>query len=201
MATKKLGRLCERSTSLLLCDMQEKFAGNIVYYPEIISVAKRMSELAKIMSIPTYVTEQYPKGLGPTVKDLGDLSHAKKFEKTCFSMVPSIQHELEKNKDIKSMILCGIETQACILRTTADLLERDYEVHVVADAVSSRSQTDRLFALSTMRQMGAYITTSETVLLQLLGDAKHPKFREAQKLIMTSAPDSGLVQMFANPML
>lgn len=201
MATKKLGRLCERSTSLLLCDMQEKFAGNIVYYPEIISVAKRMSELAKIMSIPTYVTEQYPKGLGPTVKDLGDLSHAKKFEKTCFSMVPSIQHGLEKNKDIKSMILCGIETQACILRTTADLLERDYEVHVVADAVSSRSQTDRLFALSTMRQMGAYITTSETVLLQLLGDAKHPKFREAQKLIMTSAPDSGLVQMFANPML
>nr|XP_039256105.1 isochorismatase domain-containing protein 2-like [Styela clava] len=201
MAAKRLGRLCERTTSLLLCDMQEKFAGNIVYYPEIISVSKRMFDLAKIMNIPTFVTEQYPKGLGPTVKDLGDLTYAKKFEKTCFSMVPSIQQELEKLPDVKSIILCGIETQACILRTTTDLLEKDYEVHVVADAVSSRSQTDRLFALSTMRQMGAYITTSETVLLQILGDAKHPKFREAQKLIMTSAPDSGLIQLFSNPML
>ncbi|XP_039256105.2 isochorismatase domain-containing protein 2-like [Styela clava] len=201
MAAKRLGRLCERTTSLLLCDMQEKFAGNIVYYPEIISVSKRMFDLAKIMNIPTFVTEQYPKGLGPTVKDLGDLTYAKKFEKTCFSMVPSIQQELEKLPDVKSIILCGIETQACILRTTTDLLENDYEVHVVADAVSSRSQTDRLFALSTMRQMGAYITTSETVLLQILGDAKHPKFREAQKLIMTSAPDSGLIQLFSNPML
>lgn len=193
MAGKRLGRLCEKTTSLLLCDMQEKFAGNIVYYPEILAVSKRMFDLAKIMNIPTFVTEQYPKGLGPTVKELGDLSHAKKFEKTCFSMVPSIEKSLLDLPDVKSMILCGIETQACILRTTTDLLEKGYDVHVVADAVSSRSQTDRLFALATMRQMGAFITTSETVLLQMLGDAKHPKFREAQKLIMTSAPDSGLI--------
>ena len=54
-------------------------------------------------------------GLGPTVPEIGDVSHAKKFEKTCFSMVlPDVERELE-DKKIKSVILCGIETQACIL--------------------------------------------------------------------------------------
>ncbi|CAK8695405.1 isochorismatase domain-containing protein 2-like [Clavelina lepadiformis] len=196
MAGKRLGRLCEKSSALFLCDMQEKFRPSIVYISQIIEVSKRMANLAKILDMPTIVTEQYPKGLGPTVSELGDLSHAKKFEKTCFSMVlPGVEEELKKT-ETKSIILCGIETQACILKTTTDLLERDYDVHVVADAVSSRSQVDRLFALTTMRQMGAFITTSETVLLQLMGDAKHPKFREAQKLITTSAPDSGLLQAF-----
>lgn len=202
MASKKLGKLCERTSSLFLCDMQEKFRMNIVHFPEIIHVSRRMFDLAKLLSLPTFVTEQYPKGLGPTVPELGDLSSAKKFEKTCFSMVlPAVESELQKLKDVDSIILCGIETQACILRTASDLLERNYNVHVVADAVSSRSQVDRLFALSTMRQMGAFITTSETVLLQILGDSKHPKFREAQKLIATSAPDSELISMFHKPML
>nr|CAB3256965.1 isochorismatase domain-containing protein 2, mitochondrial-like [Phallusia mammillata] len=197
MAIRNLGRLSEKTSTLLLCDMQEKFRPSIVYFPQIIEVARRMKEFAKILSIPTIVTEQYPKGLGPTVSELGDLSHAKKYEKTCFSMIlPEVEQEL-KNIDRKSVILCGIETQACILKTTTDLLERDFDVHVVADGVSSRSQVDRLFALATMRQMGAFITTSETVLLQMMGDSKHPKFKEAVKLIGTTAPDSGLLQGFS----
>ncbi|XP_002124287.2 isochorismatase domain-containing protein 2-like [Ciona intestinalis] len=201
MAARSLGRLSQKSTSLFLCDMQEKFRPSIVYFPQILECSRRMNELAKIMKLPTIVTEQYPKGLGPTVGELGDVSHAKKFEKTCFSMVlPQVEEELKNNKT-KSVILCGIETQACILRTTTDLLDLNYEVHVVADAVSSRSQVDRMYAIATMRQMGAFITTSETVLLQLLGDAKHPNFREAQKLITTSAPDSGLLDSFGGAKL
>lgn len=195
-AARNLGRLCEKSAALFLCDMQVKFAPSISYFPEIIETSRRMNELSKILELPTIVTEQYPKGLGPTVPELGDISHAKKFEKTCFSMVlPEVEAEL-KSTDTKSVILCGIETQACILKTTTDLLDLGYDVHVVADAVSSRSQVDRLFALATMRQMGAFITTSETVLLQIMGDSRHPKFRPAQKLISTSAPDSGLLQAF-----
>jgi len=196
-AVKNLGRLCEKTASLFLCDMQVKFAPSISYFSEIIETSRRMNELSKILELPTIVTEQYPKGLGPTVPELGDISHAKKFEKTCFSMVlPEVEEEL-KASGRKSVILCGIETQACILKTATDLLDLGYDVHVVADAVSSRSQVDRLFALATMRQMGAFITTSETVLLQIMGDSMHPKFRPAQKLIRTSAPDSGLLQAFS----
>ncbi len=61
-------------------------------------------------------------------------------------------------KELKSVILVGIETQACILNTTLDLLESGYDVHVIADGVSSRSQVDRKFALERMRDAGAFIT-------------------------------------------
>jgi len=194
MAVRRLGRLGEKSTSLFLCDMQEKFRPSIMYFEEITKTAGRLNELSKILEMPTIVTEQYPKGLGHTVSEVGDISHAQKFEKTCFTMVlPEVEKSLVEAKT-KSVILCGIETQACILRTVTDLLDLGVDVHVVADAVSSRSQVDRLYGLATMRQMGAFITTSETVLLQIMGDAAHPKFRQAQKLIRTSAPDSQLLQ-------
>jgi len=194
MAARNLGKMCEKSTSLFLCDMQEKFRPSIQFFENITKTAGRMNELSKVLNLPTIVTEQYPQGLGQTVTEVGDISHAKKFEKTCFTMVlPEVKKVLVEDKT-KSVILCGIETQACIMKTVVDLLEMGLDVHVVADAVSSRSQVDRLYGLATMRQMGAFITTSETVLLQIMGDSMHPKFRQAQKLIRTSAPDSQLLQ-------
>ncbi|WP_411026926.1 isochorismatase family protein [Salmonella sp. s55044] len=90
-------------------------------------------------------------------------------------------------------MLCGIETHVCIQGTTLDLLERGLDVHVVADACSSRSMLDRLYAFERMKQSGAFITTSEALILQLLGDSAHPNFKECQKLIKDSAPVSGLL--------
>jgi len=194
MAVRRLAKLSEKSSSLFLCDMQEKFRPSIMYFDQITKTAGRLNELSKIMSLPTVVTEQYPKGLGHTVAEVGDISHASKFEKTCFSMMLPEVHQILTDNETKSVILCGIETQACIMKTVVELLEKGLDVHVVADAVSSRSQVDRLYGLATMRQMGAFITTSETVLLQMLGDSAHPKFRQAQKLIAKSAPDSQLLQ-------
>ncbi|XP_062890765.1 isochorismatase domain-containing protein 2 isoform X2 [Mobula hypostoma] len=90
-----------------------------------------------------------------------------------------------------------VSVAARMLESTAlDLLEKGLDVHVIADACSSRSQVDRLLALSRMRQSGAFITTSEAALLQLLSGAKHPKFREVQKIIMEPAPDSNLIGLF-----
>ncbi|XP_033118573.1 isochorismatase domain-containing protein 2-like [Anneissia japonica] len=108
-------------------------------------------------------------------------------------MVSPVVEQQLKDQGTKSVILCGIETQACIQQTTLDLLERDFDVHVIADGCSSRSMVDRMFAIERMRQSGAFITTSEAMLLQLLQDSKNPKFKDVQKLIMTSAPDSGLL--------
>ncbi|XP_014352597.1 isochorismatase domain-containing protein 2 isoform X2 [Latimeria chalumnae] len=193
MAVQSLGKLSQRTSVLFLCDMQEKFRPNIAFFPEIVSVAARMLKVAQLLEIPTVVTEQYPKGLGPTVPELG-AEGLKKFQKTCFSMLtPEVEEELQGVTDLRSVILCGIETQACIMSTALDLLERGLDVHVVADACSSRSQVDRLFALSRLKQSGAFLTTSEGTILQLVQDAAHPKFREVQKLLVTSAPDSGLL--------
>ncbi|XP_033638867.1 isochorismatase domain-containing protein 2-like [Asterias rubens] len=194
MASKKLGQVFIRNSALFLCDMQEKFRPTIQYFPQIVEVASRMYRAAKIMEIPTIITEQYPKGLGPTVPEIGvERETDTILSKTCFTMcLPQVEEKL-KEIGTESVILCGIETQACIQKTALDLLERGLDVHIIADACSSRSMVDRMYAIERLRQSGAFITTSEGMLLQLLGDAKHPHFKEVQKLIQTSAPDSGLL--------
>ncbi|KAM5131879.1 isochorismatase domain-containing protein 2 [Mantella aurantiaca] len=196
MSVARLGRLGQKSSVLFLCDMQEKFRHNIAFFPQIVSVACRLLQAGKMLDIPVIVTEQYPKGLGPTVPELG-ADGIKKYSKTCFTMmIPDVEKELQSFPERRSVILCGIETQACITSTTLDLLEKGFDVHIVADACSSRSQVDRLVALSRIKQSGAFLTTSEGVILQLLQDSSHPKFKQVQNLIMEPAPDSGLLSLF-----
>ncbi|XP_030640375.1 isochorismatase domain-containing protein 2 [Chanos chanos] len=194
----RIGRLSTKGSVLLLCDMQEKFRPNIFQFTNIVSNAARLLQAARVLGIPPILTEQYPKGLGPTVPELG-ASDLKAHSKTQFSMLgESVQTELKNMGNPKTAILCGIEAQACIACTTFDLLERGMEVHIVADAVSSRSQTDRLFALSRLKQSGAFLTTTEAVLLQLVQDAKHPNFKEIQRLLAHPSPDTGLLAFFSS---
>lgn len=95
--------------------------------------------------------------------------------------------------NVKSIILCGIESHVCVQGTALSLLEKGFDVHVVVDAVSSRTQLDRKVSFERMKQAGAFLTTSESVILGLLSDAAHPRFREVQKLIMHPAGDTGLI--------
>ncbi|XP_044768297.1 isochorismatase domain-containing protein 2, partial [Neomonachus schauinslandi] len=154
-----------------------------------------LAQVARLLGVPAVLTEQYPAGLGPTVPELG-AEGLRPVAKTCFSMVPAVLQELDSRPQLRSVLLCGIETQACILNTTLDLLDRGLQVHVVVDACSSRSQVDRLVALARMRQSGAFLSTSEGLILQLVRDAAHPQFKEIQKIIKEPAPDSGLLSFF-----
>ncbi|XP_062994861.1 isochorismatase domain-containing protein 2 [Elgaria multicarinata webbii] len=199
MSVARLGKVVPKTSILFLCDMQEKFRPNISYFPQIVSVAARMLKVAKALQIPTVVTEQYPQGLGPTVPELG-AEEFPKYTKTCFSMIiPEVEKEMASVPNLKSVLLCGIETQACIMSTALDIMERGLDVHVVVDACSSRSQVDRIVALSRLRQSGAFLTTSEGLILQLVRDAAHPHFKEIQKLIKEPAPDSGLLPLLTGP--
>nr|XP_028607563.1 isochorismatase domain-containing protein 2 isoform X2 [Podarcis muralis] len=138
MSVIRLGKVVPKTSILFLCDMQEKFRPNISYFPQIVSVAARMLKVARALEIRTVVTEQYPKGLGPTVPELG-AEDLPKYAKTCFSMVtPEVEKEMAAVPDLKSVLLCGIETQACIMNTALDIMERGLDVHVVVDACSSR---------------------------------------------------------------
>ncbi|XP_022109882.1 isochorismatase domain-containing protein 1-like isoform X2 [Acanthaster planci] len=176
-STKSLGNLAAESTVFFLCDMQEKFKPAIQYFSDIVEVSKRL----------------YPKGLGSTVSDL-DITHAVGvFPKTKFSMVlPPVEEELQKRPNVKSVVLFGIEAHVCVQQTALDLLAKGLDVHVVADACSSRSMMDRQFAYERLRQAGVIVTTSEAVIFQLLGESKHPKFKEVQALVKAVAPVSGL---------
>ncbi|MEQ2181243.1 hypothetical protein GOODEAATRI_009378, partial [Goodea atripinnis] len=109
-----IGRLSTKDAVLFLCDMQEKFRPNIFQFNNIVSNAARLLQASRILGIPTILTEQYPKGLGPTVPELGagDLTaHAK----TSFTMIiEEVEKELQALGSPKQAILCGIEAHACI---------------------------------------------------------------------------------------
>jgi len=203
MAKRLLGNLQIQNTAFFMCDMQERFKPSISHFEDIAEVAKRLLEGSKILQIPLIVTEQYPKGLGKTIPEL-NIEHAELCaEKTKFSMlIPSVEEKMKAicNSDLQHIVLFGIEAHVCIQQTVLDiitkspaLLGHDVTVHVVADATSSRSQMDRLYAFERFRHAGAIVTTSEAVLLQLVGDKDHANFKQIQGLIKVSAPTSGLI--------
>ncbi|XP_012878407.1 PREDICTED: uncharacterized protein LOC105990508 [Dipodomys ordii] len=143
-----LGNLTPSSTVFFCCDMQERFRPAIKYFGDIISVGQRLLQGARILGIPVIVTEQYPKGLGSTVQEI-DLTGVKLvLPKTKFSMVlPEVEAALAEIPGVRSVVLFGVETHVCIQQTALELVGRGVEVHIVADATSSRSMMDRMFAL------------------------------------------------------
>lgn len=157
-------------------------------------MGQRLLQGARLLGIPVIVTEQYPKGLGSTVQEI-DLTGAKLvLPKTKFSMVlPEVEAALAEIPGVRSIVLFGVETHVCIQQTALELIGRGLEVHIVADATSSRSMMDRMFALERLARTGIIVTTSEAILLQLVADKEHPKFKEIQNLIKASAPESGLL--------
>ena len=195
--SRNIGKLSVENTAFLLCDIQERFRISLKYFDEMCVVAKRLVTAAKLMDIPIVATEHYPKGLGKIVSEL-DTENIKVFDKTLFSMAtPGLKEHLkEVSPNLKSVVLFGNEAHICLQQTALDFLEQDFDVHVTADCTASRSMTDRMIAFERIRQSGGFITTSESVLFSLLKEAKNPKFREVQKLVLEPAPEQGLVTKY-----
>ncbi|XP_073964855.1 isochorismatase domain-containing protein 1-like isoform X1 [Choristoneura fumiferana] len=187
----KLGALEAPKTAFLLCDIQETFRPHVKHFGEVVKVANKMMEAAKHFKIPVYVSEQYPKGLGHTTKDINVADAALVYEKTKFSMyTPELQEKLKKDvPELKSVVLFGIEAHVCIEQTVIDLLNEDISVHVLADGVSSRSLMDRGLALQRFQTIGCFVGTSENVLFKLLKDKNNPAFKQISKLNVTPTPD------------
>merc|ERR1719284_2202850 len=142
-----------------------------------------MTAASTILEIPLIVTEQYPKGLGRTLHEI-DISKGAVFEKTKFSGVTCKVREHLSCLDVTGVVLFGLEAHICVQQTCLELLKENLAVYIVADATSSRMHADRMLAFDLIRQAGGYVTTSESILFTLLGDSKHPKFKEIQKLIV-----------------
>nr|CAG8583341.1 14518_t:CDS:2 [Entrophospora candida] len=158
----RIMRVNRTTTAFLLCDIQERFGSHIYQFPSLVTTAKKMH---------------------PKVKDL-DIKNAKVVaEKTKFSMfVPEIENAL-KNHNIKSIVLFGIEAHVCILQTALDLIENNYDIHVLADGVSSMNYPEIEIALNRIRQAGGSVTSSESILFQLLNDSSDQKFKQISSLV------------------
>ncbi|THH21052.1 hypothetical protein EW146_g429 [Bondarzewia mesenterica] len=146
-----------------------------------VSMASKMLKVAKILEVPVVYTEQNARALGSTVPELspeplGPL-HLGTIDKTLFSMVTPEVRTILQERDLKSVVLFGIESHVCVLQSTLDLLQLGYDVHVLADGVSSCNKEEVPFALARMRQAGAQITTSESLLFQLQQDSSKPNFK------------------------
>ncbi|PRQ77208.1 Isochorismatase-like protein [Rhodotorula toruloides] len=198
-------KIVPNKTAFFVCDIQERFRLVIHAYPAVIATAEKMLKAAKLMDVPVIATEQNPKAapprpnphapktalvaLGATVPlPLLDLpSHLRPswvpLAKTKFSMiVPQVEQQL-KEWETKSVVLMGIESHVCVLQTALDLLERDIDVHVLADGISSCNGDEVGIAIKRMRDAGAQITTSESILFQIMQDAAHPGFKAMAGLV------------------
>lgn len=141
-----------------------------------------------IVGVPVLVTEQYVKGLGATVEPLRraleDTSGYDPVEKSCFSAhrcAPFEQRLLASGR--RQIIVCGVETHVCVYQTVTDLLRHDFDVTIVADAVSSRTVRNRDIALQRMVSEGTKLSSTEMALFELLGVSGTEEFKAVSRLV------------------
>jgi nicotinamidase-related amidase len=171
--------LDKENTVLAIIDIQEKLAAVMNDRNEVVKNCLHLIELAKMLNIPVVITEQYPKGLGSTANEIRDaLPSYQPIEKLTFNCCdePAFLNKI-KQLNKKSVILTGMETHVCVLQTCTGLLKDGFNVHIVKDAVCSRTKENWHTGIEFMRDAGAVITCTETVLFQLLKIAGTEEFK------------------------
>ncbi|MGO9612051.1 MAG: hydrolase [Dissulfurispiraceae bacterium] len=177
--------ITRHNSILALIDIQDKLAAIMKSRDELVENCLHLIEIATLLKMPIVLTEQYPKGLGRTVeKIIKKLPVYEPFEKLTFSSCEERKFsDALRQHDKKTVILTGMEAHICILQTCIGLLEKGYDVHLVCDAVCSRTENNWKMAMEFMRDAGAVITSTETVLFQLLKNAGTDEFKIISKRI------------------
>ncbi len=183
---KRFNKLLTTSkTALLIIDIQERILPVINDYNSVVKNTIKLIQGFKVLGIPIFYTEQYPKGLGPTVKSIKDeLQEAEAIQKLSFSCSGAGDFfETLKNKQLSQICICGIEAHVCVQQTVLDLLENGFQVNVAADATSSRKVKDYEIALTRMRHYGAEVTTVEAMLFELMNVCGTNIFKQISKIV------------------
>ncbi|PWB33155.1 hydrolase [Pseudomonas sp. SDI] len=171
-------------STLLVIDIQEKLIGAMSDPAGTLARARWLIAAGAELGLPTVFSEQYPKGLGPTVAALKEAAGAAEIvEKMHFSCVAGecLPASLLAREQV---IVCGMETHVCVLQTVLGLRALGKQVFVVEDACDSRTAFSKAAGLQRMRDAGAQIVTREMVLFELLGSASHEKFRLISKTFL-----------------
>jgi nicotinamidase-related amidase len=184
------GKLDPQRTILIVVDVQEGFRKAIPDFEQVTKAAATLIEGAEAIGIPIVVTEQYPKGLGQTAREVAERlpEGTRPLEKVRFSATYADGFHLSRRDQV---LLCGIETHVCVNQTALDLLDSGVEVQVAEDAVGSRSEQNKRVGLRKMERAGAVLTSVETALFELLERAGTDEFKAVQKLILEYAPNPG----------
>lgn len=179
-------RLDKEKAVLVVVDVQEKLIPSMPaeVWAQTLKSLRFLVEGAKLLQVPVVATEQYPRGLGPTIPELAAACREKVIAKTAFGCCGEpafLDHLLGLGRP--QAVVVGMEAHVCVLQTVLGLLERGYHVHLVRDAVISRGRTDYRGALEIAARAGATVTTAETVLFQLTADSRAPEFKALSALV------------------
>lgn len=178
-------RILRDKTAALVIDFQERLFPLIHEHERLTRNVPILIDGLKVLNIPVFVTEQYVKGLGPTIQPIAvSIEGIERIEKASFSCCDEPRFMLElAASGMENIIIMGIESHVCVLQTVIDLISNGYHPVVVEDCISSRKENDKKIALGRMRQEGAWITTYESILFELLRYSGTDEFKAISRLV------------------
>lgn len=170
---------------LAVVDIQEKLLPPIFNKEELVRNTKLLIHLAKLLELPILATTQYSRGLGVTVPDIAGLLDGvaihDKVEFSCFGSDGFCGDLKTLPKGRNTMLICGMEAHICVMQTALAGLNHGYLVHVAADAVGSRAESNWRIGLRRMETAGAIISSTEMMMYELMRASGTPVFKEMLK--------------------
>jgi nicotinamidase-related amidase len=181
----KIPRLTRQSLTLAVVDIQQRLLPAMHEANRVVENTRRLISGANLLNVPILVTEQYTKGLGSTVPEIaGEIPDFRPVEKMTFSAAGAAPFmKALRVKDIRNVLLCGIEAHVCVLQTCFDLLDEGVNVFVAHDATSSRTAENWRLASQRMAQAGAVVVSAEMALFELLRSADAPEFKRMLEIV------------------
>jgi nicotinamidase-related amidase len=178
-------RILKEKTAAVIIDIQERIFPAIHGHEKLAEKAAMLIEGLKVLGVHIIVTEQYVKGLGPTIPVIAEkIEGINRIEKASFSCCdePGFMMELASSGK-EFVIITGIESHVCVLQTAIDLQQSGYHPVVVEDCISSRNPNDKLMAIERMQKEGVIITTCEAILFELLRYSGGETFKAVSRLV------------------
>ena len=175
----------KEDTLFVVIDFQEKLMP-VMHNREILEdKVCRLASGMKKLDIPNIVTQQYTKGIGETIPSIAEaIGTFTPVDKTSFSCMGNEEFVARLEAASRDeIVICGIEAHICLQQTVIELLAKGYRVYVPVDCTSSRSEHDRIWALDRMSNAGAITTTYESILYELVGDARDENFKAISKIV------------------
>ena len=181
-----ISQLSREQAALAVIDMQEAFRPVIPDFSEVAARIAKAVQGARLLEVPVIVTEQYPRGLKHTAEEIVPHlpSGSEAIEKMCFSSCGADKFQAELiSRNIKQVIVVGIEAHICVTQTVLDMLSKGLEVHLLVDCITSRKRESKEVALARMVQAGAVPSNLEMALFEMMRGADSPQFKAVQSLI------------------
>lgn len=181
---RKINMFNTQNTLLLVVDIQQRLLPVLHNKDNWLNNNEKIITGLNALGVKAVMTEQYPKGLGSTLDSIRALlPETPVFEKTRFSAMIDDVAQYIITQNIENVIVIGCETHVCVLQTVLDLRDKNLNVYVPHECVTSRTLDNKNNALMQIQAAGAVVSNIESLLFHLMKDAQHPAFKTISQLV------------------